>query len=281
MRLNKTFATFAILTGIVPGSGMVSHAADYPAAPPANVVSLPAAAPGETFDWSGLYGAISASWNTQHVSMGKMATYSGIAFPAGTLDRRNTQKIGYGAFVGYNYQMDDLVLGLEIDYVRPDISGSRTVAGAAVIGAPRVGVVAVTPGFAAASRTTITGNSTGDISDIALLKVRAGYVMGRIMPFGTLGWGLMRYDNVASATTLIEDVETNGAVVNPLGTSTATTTSYRKRGFTNVFSVGVGIDYAITTNAFVRGEYQYVLIGSDRGQKGNLNLTKIAAGLKF
>jgi outer membrane immunogenic protein len=46
-------------------------------------------------------------------------------------------------------------------------------------------------------------------------------------------------------------------------------------------AVGGGIEYAITSNFLLRGEYQYVLFNDFQGHKAELNTVRGGAAIKF
>jgi outer membrane immunogenic protein len=129
-----------------------------------------------------------------------------------------------GIYAGYNYQMsNNIVVGVEADINYSDIDGD----GVAVQG----GVVA--PGFGGTAQIEWQGSVRG----------RIGYAFDRLLPYFTAGvaFGEIEHDFFNVPTT-----------------ATAT--------FSDTFTgwtVGGGLEYAVTDNIIVRGEYRYTDFGSE------------------
>ena len=88
---------------------------------------------------------------------------------------------GYGAFAGYNAQWDDVVLGLEANYVHGKFGGSQT------------GTMArsfVDPLRLHQRRHLSRAASAMAISDMATLRLRAGYAFGSFLPYAFGGVAL-------------------------------------------------------------------------------------------
>lgn len=145
LRLLSTVAAAAMLTGIaVTGA----RAADVVAEPTAH-------------DWSGLY--IGA-----HVGYGQ-ANFDGCADCGGDPDSDldasdlDLSDVVGGAHLGYNFQMDSLVLGIEGDFTWAGFDDSANEAGG---GSDRI---------------------NGDVDYLASVRARAGYAMDDILVYATGG----------------------------------------------------------------------------------------------
>jgi outer membrane immunogenic protein len=132
-----------------------------------------------------------------------------------------------GLFVGGNYQINKIVLGLEGDWQWSNLMGSNQIL------AP-LGAVGVFPGGPFTISTTV--------KDYAAVRGRLGFVFDRFLPFATAGW---TWGNPATSYAL------TGAApfVNNGGSSTG-------------WTAGLGIDYAFTDNVFGRIEYRYTSLAT-------------------
>ena len=170
------------------------------------------------FSWSGPYvGAFGgAGW----------ATFSPDGF-----DDINADGGLAGGFVGINYQMDNVVVGVEADIGRNWNEEEF--------------------GIPATVKTTVEGS----------VRERAGFAFDRALVYGTAGW---------TATKAEADVA---------GDTVSDTLS----GYT----VGAGLDYAVTDQVFARGEYRYNDFGTGNFGGGaadfdlDQNILTIGLGLKF
>jgi outer membrane immunogenic protein len=183
----------------------------------------------------------------------------------------------FGGFVGYNVQFEDLIVGVEanLDHgafklVAPSNPIARTLAADSSGNAYSV---------------SLSGSGEVDTMDFATVRARAGYVVGNFMPYGFAGFA-MGLANV-SVTGTVSGVEyTSGTV----GTCTATaacipflySSSYTHNNEVLYgYTVGAGVDVALTPNVFVRAELEL----EQFNMQPNLFLTattaRLGAGYKF
>ena len=47
------------------------------------------------------------------------------------------------------------------------------------------------------------------------------------------------------------------------------------------WTVGVGLDYLVLPNVFLRGEYEYVSFAGVSGTKASINTARVGAGYRF
>ena len=162
---------------------------------------------------------------------------------------------GYGAFVGYNSQWDDVVVGFEANYIH---DGFRSVTNSV---GPRYLKPTTSP-----SQSVTNSNATVKLSDFGSLRVRGGYVMGCFLPylFAGTGFGSQTVDRTVSASP------------HPLrpGTSAASKTK-----LVFGYSAGAGIDVMLVGGLFVRAEYEYRRVTSD--VESNINTVRAGLGYKF
>jgi outer membrane immunogenic protein len=115
------------------------------------------------------------------------------------LSRNHTQATGFGAFVGRNYQWDDLVFGIEANYnYMTSLSSSSSNSMALAIANPP----GENPpdGHTHTYNTTLSGNASLQIKDVVTFRGRAGWATGDFMPYMFGGLAVGRVDVARSAT---------------------------------------------------------------------------------
>lgn len=271
-------------------------------------------------DWSGVYvgghvGYTSAALGFRNVFQPLVArrlansTAEGDLNASGLLNPLSvrTEGLSFGAYAGYNYQFDETVLGVEVDYTRFDRAGITTDS------VSRFGTVS--NGYL--ETISLDGTSTTKIEDYGTIRARAGYAYGSFLPYVTGGLAIGRaqisdqvnyrsygYDqptyvsNQSLATAQRVQVgnfgysnfnqnypelnttpsgqgggQTRAAARTPLGQSKTKTVGG--------IALGAGLEFALTSSIILRAEYQYVLLNDFDGHKVNLNTVRAGAAVKF
>ncbi|MGL4727687.1 MAG: outer membrane protein [Bosea sp. (in: a-proteobacteria)] len=193
--------------------------------------------------------------------------------PPGWIRTRSGEDRGmnFGGAIGYNYMIDDILLGFEADYTR--INQGHT---SADFIARQVGTSDGTT-----HNVTLTSNQTVRLDDYATARIRIGAAYGRFLPFLTLGGAVGRFD-VNKSVRIDYAFRQNGApnFNNALGFPT-TATDNRKSHYGYGLAAGAGVDVAITDFAFIRGEYQFVRFSDVRGSTVDVNTVRAMGGVKF
>jgi outer membrane immunogenic protein len=284
MRVFRVLAATA-LTAILMSN---AQAADFPTLRgsqyDASPSSLGQVSGGSGVDWNGftigVHGGLSRSYFDFDNSMQSLAAqplrqtallseYN----PPNWIQTRSGQDRGqtWGAMVGYNLMIDDIVVGLEADYTRANQGHSS---------ADLIGRRVVTSN-SDVNDVTLTSNQTVSVTDYATARIRLGYVVGRFMPFVTLGGAVGRFD---STKTVGIDWRFQRAGVGGFGNAFGfpTVVSDSKRDVYGYgLTGGAGLDIALTDFAFVRAEYQYVRFADIKGTTVDMNTIRVGAGVKF
>ncbi|HZP79228.1 MAG TPA: outer membrane beta-barrel protein [Pseudolabrys sp.] len=183
------------------------------------------------------------------------------------LGKGTASATAFGAFMGYNFQWDQLVAGVEANYNR--LSGKQ-------IGQTgTVGPIIASDGFTF----TATSTATLKITDMLTLRGRAGYTIDRFMPYAFVGVGIARAD-ISRTTNFTQVLNSGGANVtaalsgNPASESQSGALAY---GVT----AGLGVEAAITQNLFLRAEWEYVGFAPIHDIRANVNSARVGLGLKF
>jgi opacity protein-like surface antigen len=176
----------------------------------------------------------------------------------------------YGGFFGYNSQWQDLMLGVEANFLHTTAS----------LTAPSSPITrsGMTDGLGNTYTVTVTGTGTMANLNYVALRGRAGLILGNFLPYGFLGAVVGMTDvNITSAIQ---------GVCQPGSTATCapfafSATDGRNSALLYGATVGGGFDYAFTQHLFMRGEFEYTRFA----QFDNLLLTvtsaRLGAGFKF
>ena len=205
--------------GVIALTGSAALAADLPSrAPPP--VYLP---PPPIFTWTGIYigGQIGYAWGTGSNN------FNGV-LPDGTVIATSVggtpNGVIGGANVGFNYQINQWVLGLEGTVDGTSLSNTA---------------VASFP-----DGSSVSANSTADIQ--GSIRGRLGVAFDRVLIYATGGVAFGGFNTNVALSDPNDGIFVNGS-----------------RSNTRVgWTVGGGIQYAVTNNWSVRAEYRYTDFGS-------------------
>jgi opacity protein-like surface antigen len=159
------------------------------------------------------------------------------AQPTATAFRDSADGATFGGFVGYNTQWEEAILGFELNYNHAEVkAGSSQIVPLAL---PNIGV----GGLTASARLT----------DYGTVRVRGGWVLGRFLPYAMLGLALGHMDFNDAAMMSYTPVIA-GVPQGPLNISTSADQS----AFGIGWAAGLGLDVMVTSNIFLRAEYEFV-----------------------
>jgi outer membrane immunogenic protein len=129
-----------------------------------------------------------------------------------------------------------------------------------------------------------TGNL--DLTDYASVRTRAGYVVGNLLPYGFMGFVVGRASY--SVTTLALITQSTLTPPFPCTENGSTCQNFafsNSAGQTNAllygFSVGGGLDWALTQNIFLRGEFEFVQFAPISNISVAIISGRAGAGFKF
>ncbi len=296
--MRRMLPAFALMSGLVSPA----LAADYdlpvlrgsqPVAPIAPIAPVATVGPATFVRWSGLYFGGQFGYNeananfadaTQplvHFSLRELALES-VAAPSqwAVLGRGSGSAFDGGGFVGYNTQWQDLVIGVEGNYTRTNL----------VTNAPATPIGRITSAGGASYSVNLSGAGTLDLTDYATLRGRAGWILGDFMPYGFAGFAVGRASY--SVTTLVSGQQSTATppFPNPDATCTPSATCINY-SFANSagqssallygLSVGVGLDWAMTQNIFLRSEFEFIQFAPLANINVSIVGARVGGGLKF
>ena len=110
----------------------------------------------------------------------------------------------------------------------------------------------------------LTGSGSVSLSDVATFRARGGWVAGNFLPYGFVGVAIGRASLNNSATLSFTATDYPDSVtppltpLNPINFGPVTQSNGQNGAIAYGVTAGVGLDYALTQNIFVRGEYEYI-----------------------
>ena len=252
-----------LLVAVMCGAASVAQAADMPDLPFLRG-SFTDGLSSARVNWQGFYVGGQASYGSTTSKLSPtansdlLATFSeppGVDYARPLLPTPHSNTAGFGGYFGYNSQWEDVVLGVEANYIH---DGIRSVSD---VTAPRYN-------GDGSINSLIHSNAVVKLSDFGSLRIRGGYVMGCFLPyaFAGTGFGSQTVDRTVSA------------YPDPL-TPPLPTTAASKTKLVYGYSAGVGIDVMLVGGLFMRAEYEYRRVTSDI--ETNINTVRAGLGYKF
>lgn len=176
---------------------------------------------------------------------------------------------GYGAFVGYNGQWDDVVLGLEVSYLHGTFGGSSSAFKELVSGS------ALSDGNF--HDVAVTSSASISIKDMATFRGRAAYAWGCFLPYMFGGFALGNAD-ISRSVTVNDAVAASASgpftALVPL-TATDAVHNHLIYGYTG----GLGLDVNLVGGLFMRAEWEYIRFTSSVDT--SINTVRAGLGYKF
>jgi len=215
-------------------------------------------------NWQGIYAGAQGSWGSVNSNLpaniisDMQASFNpppGVTYTWGPTGIAHKINGGYGAFVGYNGQWDDVVIGIEGNYIHDNFHANVFGNGLAIGPAPGNAVVG----------STYT-SATLNLTDFGSLRLRAGYVVNCVLPyvFVGAGFGSQSLDRFTAANPP------------PVGPAWMTDSSGK---LIYGYTAGGGIDVMLTGGLFGRFEYEYKRVTSNIDS--TINSARLGLGYKF
>ncbi len=301
--------------------GLVSpaFAADYelpvvppipirPASPPPSYVVGP---PRPQYHWGGVYGGVQGGYSSAAVNFAGTAASAisdlnilrGTAilqdqqisqWPVFSSSSSDANSASFGGFIGYNYEWEDVITGLELNY-NHFLSLSTSINGL------------IKRSFTDSTNLpsghnyfydpfTVGVQSSIHITDIATFRVRAGWEAGSFLPYAFGGLAVGRADTSTSAYVSYSFQDVPNVQTPPLpcltgyamgggcatvGPVTDTNGTFQNGAYAYGVATGLGVDIAVTSHVFARGELEYIFFPPVNGIEFSLWSARVGAGVKF
>lgn len=255
--------------------------------------TLPASS-APTRNWDGWYagGQVGKSWantdyrNTASTQTSNLFRNTSLAGPAAELDvfsKVNEQSAGFGGFVGRNWQFDDVVLGIEANYNYLSSLKSTTGGSIGPIQVAEPGLI-LAPGQTAVDAVTLNGRAALQVKDEITFRGRAGWATGDFLPymFGGVAVGRMDVSSTVSSAVQRTIFNANGTSTSfPLPQFALTSTVGKSNAFVVGWTAGLGFEYMVWSNLFLRAEWEYIALGPVQNTNVTENSVRAGLGYKF
>lgn len=272
----------AVVATLLVGLAQTAHAADLP---DFGALRGPVGYQSNVVNWQGVYAGGQVGYGSADINFaGSNTALIGQALGPNNIlfdtvssvghanGKVNVHQTTYGGFLGYNSQWDDVVVGLEGNYMHGNFNGASTVA--------PFPLTYVTP-FADGLYHTVGLNSSRSVSitDMGTVRARAGYVIDNFLPY-VFGGAAFGRANISSNVTITDRAGTTFANSSsgPLVTYSATDAIGGKMLYG--YTAGLGTDFMLYGNLFGRVEWEYVRFVNAGGDI-NINTVRGGLGYKF
>ena len=185
------------------------------------------------------------------------------------LGKNSTRSSAYGGFAGYNWQWDDVIVGVEANYMHGRFGGKSSASKELVSG------TALTDGFFHDVR--VDSSAAISISDMATFRGRAAFAWGCFLPYVFGGFALGNADITRSVTVFDAVSATINGPFTSLATLTATDAVHNHLVYG--YTLGMGVDINLVGGLFMRGEWEYVRFTSSVDT--SINTVRAGLGYKF
>jgi outer membrane immunogenic protein len=189
-----------------------------------------------------------------------------------TLPKKSTNGPVFGAFLAYNWQWDELVIGADLYYKRPSILQSST-------------VDALSRTFDTSDSIehdiTISAQSSFKLVDYAALRARAGYAFGPFLPYAAVGIAVGRFNYHTTVSVIDAQTQLQPAPPVFLGTFAQTASAGQNNAFVAGASGAIGVDWALTPTVFLRAEWEYVAFAPLNQTRSNIQVGQLGVGVRF
>jgi outer membrane immunogenic protein len=192
------------------------------------------------------------------------------------LGAANTGAAGLGGFVGYNFQFDNAIVGLEFNYTHTGFNAA----------APDSPIGRLTGALSNGKQYDffLTANGTMNTTDVGVLRTRLGYVAGNFMPYITIGAAVGRADLALSVSCSCQEITPADPVrKTPASFIDFSFTQGQSKNAAYLFgySGGLGLDFALTQNIFARAEYEYIQWSPIWQISSHLQTARVGLGARF
>jgi outer membrane immunogenic protein len=185
------------------------------------------------------------------------------------LGKQSARSSGYGGFAGYNWQWEDVVIGLEASYLHGSFGGSTTASKGLTSGS------ALSDGLF--HSVSVDSSASIAISDMATFRARAAYAWGCFLPYVFGGVALGNAD-ISHSVTVHDAVATT--IFGPFfSLADLNATDAVHNHLVYGYSFGLGTDINLIGGMFMRAEWEYVRFTSSIDT--SVNTVRLGLAYKF
>jgi outer membrane immunogenic protein len=186
------------------------------------------------------------------------------------LGSADTTAMSYGGFVGYNSNWANMVLGFEVNFNHTTAS----------LSAPSTPIARSALSDGKGDTFTVGISATGTMTDLnyVVLRGRAGLILGNFLPYAFIGPAVgVANVNVNAAVQGTCDAGSNAGCSGFAFFANAGGDSALLYGG----AIGAGLDYAVTQNLFLRGEWEYLRFAEFDDVTVAVSTVRLGAGFRF
>jgi outer membrane immunogenic protein len=194
------------------------------------------------------------------------------------LGKTGHDAIGYGGYFGYNMQWQDMILGVELNYTHTSMNVTSS----------ETPISRQTSAGGLTYDVAAQGSGTFNVTDYVQLRARAGWIFGKLLPYGFAGFVLGRADyNISTLVYGQENPSTPPTVpCNHVANPSCVDFSFANQASeSNALLYGVsaggGMDVMVAPNVFARGELEFVQFAPISHIVTNIVTARVGAGVKF
>lgn len=185
------------------------------------------------------------------------------------LGKQSARSSAFGAFGGYNWQWDDVVLGVEASYMHGSFGATSTASKELVSGTALSDHLF--HDVAVASSASIS------ISDMATFRGRVAWAWDCFLPYAFGGFALGNA-NISHSVTVNDSVATT--IFGPFGApAILTATDAEHNHLIYGYTAGLGVDINLVGGLFARAEWEYVRFTASVDT--SINTVRGGLGYKF
>jgi outer membrane immunogenic protein len=264
-----------LLAAVISGAVSTAHAADLPFLRGGFTDGISRS----TVNWQGFYAGGQGGLGTTDMNFSgvtsslvqRLLFNTAILFDGGLADwplgsRASVHGSGFGGFTGYNWQWDDVVVGLELNYMHGKFGGSQTDQATRVF----------TDGTGALDTVTYQAIGKVNLTDVGSIRARAGYSMGIFLPYAFGGAALGQADIVRTARVFGDQYDSTTKTHFPFDLSL---TDAKNSKFVYGYVAGLGMDVMLISCLFLRGEWEYARYTTTIDT--TVNTFRVGLGYKF
>jgi outer membrane immunogenic protein len=189
------------------------------------------------------------------------------------LGATDTRAAGLGGYAGYNFQFDNAIIGIELNYTHSTLNAIS----------PSSPIERVVAANGNTYDVTLTASGSLTIHDFTTLRARLGWATDNFMPYATLGLAAGRADialstNVSGTQTGPNPSPPPATLVVPFSFSQSLS---KDQAFLFGYAGGAGLDVALTSHLFGRVEYEYIQFSPVSHITSHIHVGRAGIGLKF
>jgi outer membrane immunogenic protein len=187
------------------------------------------------------------------------------------LGKASARNSAFGGFVGYNSQWEDVVIGVEVNYMHGKAGGSDQTSISRMANTSDLYLNTI----------LVDTRAAIDITDYGTIRARAGYAINGFLPYMFGGVALGRADITRASSVNASGIYLGAAVPAPppYGPTTMATTETQNGHLLYGYTAGVGVDVNLIGGLFLRAEYEYIRFTSTVDT--NINTVRAGLGYKF